>query len=524
MFSKKTKLCYNKLMNFFTKTKNTQNISILRREKCRRQFIKHLKSVCKDKTIRMYALKYYNDLIKFRENVTYSSDDFDTITLNGEIVQQDVVNALMSNGNRATIDEIFTYLFKQNVNKISIIELERDGLRITQGLYNIYTKDIKIAPKKINLQVISHELNHVLETHCFSNGAIFYYGLESNKFVEYNRLYKNAFLKNNTDNLISCQNRCISSDIISQELKLSYDHHSPYYLKKRSIANGAKALNEIMNECLTQIINNTLNLNTPEFSVFPETGISECVLSGSNAIYQEDFGIMTAFLIASRPKDWMNIKFSPQKVIDNFNMQTISTEKAQYFVSELENIGSVLGSVFEMHDIIENTAKTNAYNFLCIILGMKRTFSDLKKSDYPEKYDIMLELKLLAQATIFENIARRIDNELNNDEIVKNDEYFLSLDEIIDILTSVILYPMGTKICSEQILRRENINTEVFVNSILNTIIVYIEKRPDKEKIYKLMPCVTAIKNEYDNAVMQSMKNYDDVNQQDTSFENIKEL
>ena len=78
------------------------------------KFKSHLYKICKDDTLREFALDFFHDLSSRYEGREFTRDEFASLVIDGKVVEQDVVIALFKNKDKVRAEEVFTYLFTKN--------------------------------------------------------------------------------------------------------------------------------------------------------------------------------------------------------------------------------------------------------------------------------------------------------------------------------------------------------------------------------------------------------------------------
>ena len=107
----------------------------------REKYIKLLKVRCLNKTLRQYALDYYDNLENIYNGEMFTRCHFATLNFKGRIIEQDVVKALLATKSQVSAQEIFVYLFERNVKRIKFSFNNSNNL----GMYYSLLKKITIA-------------------------------------------------------------------------------------------------------------------------------------------------------------------------------------------------------------------------------------------------------------------------------------------------------------------------------------------------------------------------------------------
>ena len=105
----------------------------------------YLDKVCKDKELKLYALSYCIDILNVNKDKTFTKEDFETLTIDNEEVEQDIVKTLFKDKTIVSFEEVFVETLKQNLQSIDFMP-EKDNL--TCALYNTHYKTITVIDKE----------------------------------------------------------------------------------------------------------------------------------------------------------------------------------------------------------------------------------------------------------------------------------------------------------------------------------------------------------------------------------------
>ena len=81
----------------------------------RQRYEKHLKKVCKVKPLRQAAMEFYDDFCEYYQGQVFTRDNFETLKINGEVVEQDIVKDLFKDRDEVLPEEVLTYLFTHHI-------------------------------------------------------------------------------------------------------------------------------------------------------------------------------------------------------------------------------------------------------------------------------------------------------------------------------------------------------------------------------------------------------------------------
>ena len=81
----------------------------------RQRYEKHLKKVCKEAELRRAAMEFYDDFCEYYQGQVFTRDNFETLKINGEVVEQDIVKDLFKDKDEVMPEEVLTYLFTHHI-------------------------------------------------------------------------------------------------------------------------------------------------------------------------------------------------------------------------------------------------------------------------------------------------------------------------------------------------------------------------------------------------------------------------
>ena len=272
-------------------------------------FKKHLNTICQSETLKKFALEFYYDFCEKFEGKTFSKNNFETLTINGKTVEQDIVKDIFKHKDNLSYEDVFVYLFVKNVENINFYE-NRNNASVNQvgcfspaekfvgikrfdvmkfynppsklscdikrpnnlsdvewnNLYNTKMQEIEEknlranekamldAEQNMNLSYkhnLYHELCHVFELKSFENG----------KYIKFDKS-DSVFIKNNNE-YIFCKSG-YNVDFYEEVLAIEKHNKRMQNIYAENILDliayykyhGASCLSEIYNEVLASQIGN----------------------------------------------------------------------------------------------------------------------------------------------------------------------------------------------------------------------------------------------------------------------------
>lgn len=476
------------------------------------QFEKHLKSVCKNKELREIAIQYYHDLGKHMEGVTYTKDDFETITYNGEIVEQDIVKDLFSKQESATAQEVFTYLFKTKVQYLfGYKSKERSGVA---GAYNAVGQylNVKLLPseafyrrpelavfsyitegkslkqaKKERSQLIKqsvesafqkaefersddlksnlyHELSHVFETSSFLDGKVTKTGFKEEYAVKHKK------------GGVYCQESELSNSGIKQSVQeeklLQKD------LKQKRVSNinkfvelikrtGTTSLAEILNEEFSQKVKGLIK--EASGCVIASGFTNKKFLVGACG-YNKDYDMLNYFRVSLGEETLSKNRFSSKKIVNKLNNLNLSDEFLNKFKQDTKQL------IQERNNFIPNEK--------AITDGVCDQIDGLSTSDlifliigYNSFSPSNVEgtQKCLIQSILMENYKNNTLEKLNDPEVIKDKAFFEKLNNDLEKLDDYTLYPKGYTTFKQQSYRPTILDTIRVHNPKIYSVRQYAE-------------------------------------------------
>ena len=251
------------------------------KDKLRDEYIKHIKSITLKRDLRQFAIEFYDDLCKKYKGQVFRRDNFETLDVDEQEIEQDVAKHVFKDKDTATAEEIFTFLIKQNVKSMFIgkqkdmldentagflnpslqllgikkIDLEISGVMVNSRMSK---KEIKQKEKQAlqeamqvqkqkYKQVVYHELSHVFEVKTFGDRK--FYKNSHGVFFKAGRL---KYISTNSQYI---RQENFAKDIERDQLIIKHKYQdTPTDILNSLKRNGKVAIFEIFNENSSQKI------------------------------------------------------------------------------------------------------------------------------------------------------------------------------------------------------------------------------------------------------------------------------
>lgn len=451
----------------------------------RQRYEKHLKKVCHNKMLRQSAMDFYDDFCEYFQGKKFTKDNFETLNINGIIVEQDIVCDLFKDKTEALPEEILTYLFTHNVNYLYNLKRPQGG-RIgyfspIRHVLCVYVKSLKhefkskehelikqgnkkgyknkkkeiLAEIKANItqatkKTVYHELGHICQLRTFLNGK--YIKSELSKEVqfkggEYGVGYNDVITRRNTRESIDYYD--IAYDIkysVSARDLWGKDESFGDYLTDKMISEGYEAISEYMNEELSLKIlkqfptkqgYNSYEIGEGSYKFQRKKKVD------SNCGYTHDYDISELIKIATGNIDELDMCFNGAKYFDRIKNLKVSEKTLEMSKEKLNQIFKTTladdetESRFELEIISKRLNKLDLVDTIGLAMGMYLGYGNKKL------IDTKINCKLIVQTILIEAITNNILNDLSNELVEKDAKFYQKLNNTLETIDSVILYPKG---------------------------------------------------------------------------------
>ena len=456
----------------------------------RSEFEKHLKKVCKDKELRQYALEFFEDLSKKYAGQVFTKDNFETLVINGEEVEQDVVKAIFNNKQTSTAEEIFLYLFKNNIHKLafftSATDLEDGSVGVVSAteLYlgikkrnlsefcgsvsqmvepikpvDVPEKEWKKTRKKQRREFkaqqkteakeleekayrdrsasyhhsLYHELGHVFELKTFAG----------RKHIK-NNMSTRVVTQLGKDDCVSSETMEITSEQIAKRKELE-DLAKQGQLPPSTetfIENmydvGANAISEILNEIYASEIEGSLEVSSGlHCSSFGSKFYRKAKMEGDCG-YNSNQDIATLFKLALGETDVKNLRFNSKLIINEINNLKISEEDLnlakQQLIELMKQKSTSEKDMALAEDIAKELQKCDVFSTIGVIMGVGKFVTN-------DKQQCVEDYKIIVQSLLVKGIFNNITEQLADESVVKDEAFFEKINATLIEIDSSLHYP-----------------------------------------------------------------------------------
>ncbi len=453
--------------------------------KIKSEFKKYLYTVCQDEVFRKCALEFFDNLSKTLKGIKFTPNDFETLLIDGVETQQDVVKAVFKDKSTATAEEIFLFLFKQNVKEIgwyTTNKEEKDNytgyfsfdeqnikiknctpyefyrpmsfvaqpVSITPGMTDRKYKRLKmkkerIADKKSKeyqkeesrranraflahvSHIIHHEMSHVFEVKSFLNREYVKNDLSNWIWMNEGSKYLCGIAEQIDDR---------KRDSIYERDKLEKDNKHLYsdICYEDFMSQGSIAISEVLNEEFASLLDHSLVVGYRPMRMSDDYESKTMQMSPCG--YNFNYDIDSLLHLAIGDFSVKDFRFNSKKIIESINDLSIPSRKD----CEKKLIDLVypffLANVSEefADDIVKQIKSSDQYTLLCFIMGMAERIGELNKKGYTSQ--LVSDYKLIAQEMLIDAINT---NTQQNFEPTK--DYFKSLNDTLTTIDDVIAYP-----------------------------------------------------------------------------------
>ena len=453
--------------------------------KIKSEFKKYLYTVCQDEVFRKCALKFFDNLSKTLEGIKFTPNDFETLIIDGVETQQDVVKAVFKDKSTATAEEIFLFLFKQNVKEIgwyTTNKEEKDNytgyfsfdeqnikiknctpnefyrpmsfvaqpVSITPGMTDRKYKRLKMKKERIAdmkskeyqkkesrranraylahiSHVIHHEMSHVFEVKSFLNRGYIKKDLSNWIFI------------NNDNELMACPTDEINDqkrDLVRKKyLRIKdteYLYSDIYY--EAVMSAGSTAISEVLNEEFASLLDHSLVVGYRPMRMSDDYESKTMQMSPCGYNYNYDIDSLLHLAIGDfSVKDF---RFNSKKIIESINNLSIpSCKDCEDKLIDLVHPFFLANVSEEFADeIVKQIKSSDQYTLLCFIMGMAERIGELNKNGNTSQ--LVSDYKLIAQEMLIDAINT---NTQQNFEPTK--DYLKSLNDTLTTIDDVIAYP-----------------------------------------------------------------------------------
>ncbi|MBE7073597.1 MAG: hypothetical protein E7379_00665 [Clostridiales bacterium] len=446
-------------------------------QKAKQQFEKHFKRLCKDKYLVGCASLFFDRLASCYEDVIFSKADFEKLIIDGKEIEQDVVNDLLTENETVSAEEIFSYLFINNIKKINVadkklgensgaVDFSRKILAIKRFSPKLFyrepvagsflkpaniseeawAKQLKILRKaeakrlkiaknqaieranddmlKAMEGILYHELAHVFELKIFANGS----------FAK-NDATDRVFIKTDKNKYVvkKCSNLTREDIENAREKQKKSDIEGAFNILK---TRGATAISEIFNERFACKITKRYELSNDDYVVGAkfyqkQTMLGNCVYNIDN-----DIASLISLLVNEDEKSW---RFNSQILTNKLKNLKISQEKFEEIKAEFFKSLSLIypfNMMIKRDGGLDTSYIQDTYSLLTGIIGGAKCVTEEKDVE---------KIKILAQELLIEGIKNEISECLTGQDFENNKQLYKKVDDAMLIIDNVLLYPEAKK-------------------------------------------------------------------------------
>lgn len=448
----------------------------------RKQYIKHLNRVCSNAEWRGYAVEFFDALSKKYDGKMFTRDNFLSLKIAGNEIEQDAVKALFKDKEQVSADELFCYLFKKNVQELSKIKLPR--MSDTSGFFDPHLKYVGIIERPIYVKMPSivkpisnippnetkeqkkqrlkdererkkqskieareiykrqyeaikrersldykntlfHELSHVFEVQTFNNGRYIVTG-QNQRLNVCGAVAYSVNLE-----------REITTEVLGRGLKEALSRKRKDFdvdmFIDRLRGGGARALSEVLNEEFACKVNGTFKLvNKPSFICDSE--YLRKVRFETHCSYAEDYDIAALLQLAIKDYDSDEIRFNALGLADKINGLNISDEALQAAKKGFVENFAKIGEIPFQKELEERLSKADKYETIALLMGEAGSSQQYFGDEIVNSDDFKIVLQNMLVSAIKEDIM----DKLNDESVVKNEEFFKGVNETMTIVDGVV--------------------------------------------------------------------------------------
>lgn len=446
------------------------------------KFKKHLYKLSSDESMREMVLEFYDNFSKLFHNEFYTRDDFDTIDLDGTVIEQDVVKNLFKDKtvDRVSAIELYVELFCQDVKSIKPIDFGDDSMK--EGCYDFKSKCLtlkKTSPEDLYYKYISGKdlkeefpkqykkrvknirksMDDILKENDETYAPVVRYCIDTAKrkdketmshelaHVFAMRLFQRKFCMDcYVKGLLVRVNR-YQAIIDNGAGKFCYKDNL-LKLKRGSVQRrvaesmfcGLREIAEISNEVLSRkILDGKVGLQSNENRLHyltRENYISRMELC-SDVLYNANYYILR-FLDCIKPgfeDDVMKCKKS--SIVQEIKDLEIDSQVLHDCQERIANLAKQMPELSIQDECVLAEALNNmgAFNTILFCCSMIRF---VKNS---EKRNVFNNFTIESQAILVQAIKEKITSELKDQNIEKNEEFFKQVSDTLFEVGSYLLLP-----------------------------------------------------------------------------------
>lgn len=423
------------------------------------QIEKYIKRVCKDKELRFYALCFCNDLIEKNKDKTFTREDFETLVIDGEEFEQDVVKKIFARQEVASFEEVFYQILQHNLSEIcyewgygaggitGVYNNQENFIEIYRDIYENNSKRTRIKELKDYLKGkknyekdgfmerykhdLYHELGHVLSKKTFKNEQVVKVGCSN--------IYFNDFEYSSVDINLDTQK------ILNMENGRDWD-----FLNLLCMIKGIRLLDEIYNETFTCKTENTLFIKKEPISVFDESKFEQKNSLLPLCAYSNFYNIIKLVDILAKDYSVKEFMFNSKHIkeaiynldISDFTLALVKQDLINTYLLSNKNDSTRFSTIKALNNYLD----FNPYYIFCYVLAfLHDEYNKLGSNDDSKIISNIDKYNLIAQNLLIEGIKNKWSNKIYDNNVVKDKKFFEELNEVLKTIDSYILYPKDEK-------------------------------------------------------------------------------
>ncbi len=393
----------------------------------RNQYIQYLNNVCKDETLRVHALSFFDDLGEFYSGVDFTRDDFSKMLINGVYVEQDVCKALFADATTRSAQEIFFYLITNNVSTIGFKEPKVVMEEYNTGYYNPTSKEVGIVKKtpqdigatnnheqvsfaqpaynnSVNILIddiyksaVYHELGHIFETVTFCD----------RQYVKVGTTQK--FLVNGSEGWLRLEADYVDRTSYIRAYNQTFCMPQAQAIFLNLKRKGALSLAETINQVFSAKLNDEFAIEPRDNTSFMFVCKKELV---GNCSYNTNYDVYSWLSLAVPELLDKKSRFNYAQIIKKINALPIS----QTTLQQLPTYDS----------------KKTIYDNFCANLGMCESSMDKATRELA---------KMSVKTAILEAVTHQMVTSMYDPSVTKDKEYFASINHALRQIDDFIEYP-----------------------------------------------------------------------------------
>lgn len=461
------------------------------------EFEKHIKKVCKDKTLFSHARSYFQDFCSYYEGVSFSRDDFEKLTIGNTIYEQDVVIDLFANTDKVSAEEVFVYLFKQNIKSLDFYSEKLKGYDSVAGYFSFVEKKIGIKriskrkreeaktfvvkvsepkkkltkeEKKEEKQKKKQEKKEEKERQAIQRKEMLEYQekeIKSTVYHELSHIFENKsfnkgeFVKKNLSDMVIVRRRdkenfvCYSSKIQmeidkkkidtaleviklhSRRKNFTFDeiYRHPLIIEDRLSSLKEKGLTAI-SEILNEVHSRQISgeiNSTKKLEGKVKDGLIFKESLYGNCAYQKDYNDSELLKLLMYPFDEKKMRVDSKSILEKLNDMQVSKENLDRIKKSFLNEILSDASVNDFKEIITDASAFETYIY--IFSYINNNFCVIDDEEHIAR--------LLTQELLVESLQNDIIKQINDPSIKKDTEFFKRLNSTLRIIDNNIGFPKG---------------------------------------------------------------------------------